>query len=228
MKSPTEYIREAWAIYTKKENFVFFARMMAVLAILSTVIGFISSYFYPADYLKNSDFSNIPMLIGFISITLLAGIIGLWSQTTTYFAILKMGSQEKEVFKLGYKYAGEFLLVSLAIGIIVMFGAVLLVFPAIIFGVWYSFSLWLVLDKDLRLRDSLKQSKALVKGKFWKVLGRSIVFGFFTVIISAILTAIPYAGPLAVTFVAPLFMLPFYLLYKDLSAGSRLDNLGTV
>lgn len=216
LKTPVEYIKEAWGIYTKKENFVFFARVMAVLVIATSSISLISGYFYPSDYLKNFDFTNIPMFVGFIAISLLAIIVGLWSQTTQYFSILKMGEPEKEIFKIGYKKIGRFLLISFVLGIIVLFGIVLLIVPAIIFGTWYSFSTWLVIDKNMGVRESLKTSKQMVKGKFWKVLGRSIVFGLFSFVISVVLSVIPYVGTLAVSFAAPLFLLPFYLMYKDL------------
>lgn len=217
MKSPIEYIKEAWAIYSKKENFIHFARVMAVIVIITTSIGYLTSYYYSVD-----DWQNF----GFIALTLLSIVVGLWSQTTQYFAILKIDESEKEIFKLGYKNIGRFLLIALVIGLIVFIGALLLIIPGIIFGVWFSFTVFLVLDQNMKIKEALKTSKLMVKGKFWKVLGRSLVFGLFTIVISILLTAIPYVGSLVVSFVAPLFMLPFYLLYRDLSAG--LNDLRTV
>lgn len=215
MKTPIEYIKEAWAIYTKKENFLFFARIMAVLVILTTVIG----YFY-----NTPDWQNV----GFIILTVLTIFVGLWSQTTQYFAILKMGSSEKEVFKLGYKNMWRFFLISLVVGLIVLGGTILLVIPGIIFGIWFSFATLLVLDKNMGVREALKTSKLMVNGKFWKVLGRFVVIGLFTFFVSLILMVVPYAGPIATSFLGPLFTLPFYLLYKDLSASGRFDDLRAV
>lgn len=222
LKTPVEYIKEAWSIYTKKENFIFFAKIMAVVTILTFFIGFITGYLFPSTYTQNIDYSNIPLLIGFILVSLLAFIIGLCSQTTTYFSILKLGQSEKEVFKLGFRNIVKFFMVSLVVGLIVVLGLVLLIIPAVIFGVWYSFSVWLVLDKGMKIGEALKQSKAMVKGRFWKVLGRTVTFGLFAFFVSIVVVAIPYAGNLIISFVAPLFMLPFYLLYKDLSASSGL------
>lgn len=220
MKTPIEYIKEAWGIYTKKENFIFFTKIMAVLVIFSSAISFTTGYFYSSDYVNNIDFSNKPMFIGFVAISLIAVIGGLWSQTTTYFSILKMGDSEKEVFKIGYQKIGRFLLISLVIGLIILGGTILLIIPAIIFGIWYSFSTWLVLDKNMGIKEALKQSKLMVKGKFWKILGRSVVFGLFTFIVSVVLSLIPYAGSFLLSFIAPLLLLPFYLLYRDLSVTS--------
>ena len=97
MKGPTTYIKEAWGIYFKKENFIFFAKVMAVVVIASSLIGFVMSYFYPADYLEKGDYSNTSFFIGFIILTVLTALVGLWTQTTTYFAIFKTGNSEKEI-----------------------------------------------------------------------------------------------------------------------------------
>lgn len=211
LKEPIQYIKEAWAIYSKRENFIFFARIMAVVVIVTTSIGYVLSYYYSTD-----DWQNV----GFIVLTLLSIFVGLWSQSAKYLAVIKMGNTEKEIFKLGYKNIWRFFLVSLVVGSIVVLGLVLLIIPAVIFGVWYSFSVWLVLDKGMKIREALKTSKAMVKGKFWKVLGRTVTFGLFAFFVSIVVVAIPYAGNLIISFVAPLFMLPFYLLYKDLSTSS--------
>lgn len=220
MKTPIEYIKEAWKIYKTKENFIFFSKIMTVLVISSLLISTISGYFYPADYLQNADYSNTPIVIGFIVLSLTSAVIGIWSLTTQYYSILKMGSSEKEVFKLGYKNMWRFLLISLVVGLIVLGGAILLIIPAIIFGIWFSFATLLVLDKNMSIKEALRVSKLMVKNKFWKVLGRYFVFGLFSFAISILLTAIPYVGSLLVLFMAPLFILPSYLLYRDLSVNN--------
>lgn len=224
MKSAIEYIKEAWAIYTKKENFIFFARIMAVLVVISSIFSFLTGFLYPADYLKNADFSNIPMLIGFIIISILTAIVGLWSQTTNYMAILKMGNPlaigEKEILIVGFKKIWKYLLITSLTGLIVCGGIILLIIPGIIFAMWYSFATFIVLDKDMKIGEALKLSKSMVTGKFWKILGRSISFGLVSMLVSVILSIIPYIGSLILAFTAPLFLLPFYLLYRDLSTVS--------
>lgn len=221
MKTATEYIKEAWAIYTKKENFIFFARIMAVLSIIAFTIGMVNAYIFPADYLKNGDFSNIPLFVGFVMISIFSIVFGLWSQSTSYFSVIKIGNPpaggEKDIFKIGFKKIGKYLLVTLVLGIIIFFGLILLVIPAIIFGIWYSFTLLLVLDKDMGIGEALKKSKEMVNGKFWKILGRTAIFGLFSILISIVVSIVPFVGEFAVSFLSPLFMLPFYLLYKDLS-----------
>lgn len=220
LKGPIEYIKEAWGIYTKKENFIFFARIMAVVVLVTTSVGYLFSYFFPQQSWGEIQYENPMMIVMFITLTLMSIVLGLWTQTTTYFSILKLGQTEREVFKLGFSNMLKFFAVSFVVGLIVLFGLILLIIPAIIFGIWYSFSVWLVLDRGIRIGEALKQSKAMVRGRFWKIFGRSIVFGLFTLLISVLTSVIPYAGSLIASFVTPLFMLPFFLLYRDLSTNS--------
>lgn len=229
MKGPIEYIKEAFRIYTKKENFIFFAKIMAVLTIISTVISY--SHTYVSQFVLSPEpvrfnFDNIPLTILFVLIALFSFIFYFYSLSTSYVSILNIETNEKGIFQLGYKKMWRLFLISMVIGLIIFGGMVLLIVPAVIFGVWYSFSLFLVMDKTLSIKESLKQSKAMVKGKFWKVLGRNLVFGLFGFLIGFVFGLIPYAGSIIVSFMAPLFILPSYLLYRDLSTG--LDNLGAV
>lgn len=210
LKGPIEYIKEAWRIYSKKENFIFFAKIMAVLTIITTLV------IYPFSYFKN-DNNGLTIFFGVLMLA-----VGFWVKSTTYSAIFNINLSEKEVFKLGFTKMGKFLLIALVVGLIVSLGTILLIVPAIIFGIWYSFSTLLVLDKNMGIKEALKQSKAMVKGRFWKILGRSFVFELFNFLISILLLIIPLAGNLIISFIAPLYMLPFYLLYKDLSTSSRL------
>lgn len=217
MKTPTEYLKESWSIYTKKENFIFFSKVMAVLVIVSTSLSYLIDYFYPVNTWENLDYSNIPNLIGFIVLSFLSVLIGLWVNTTTYISVLSEPTNEvKSILRKGYKYMGKYFFVSMVLGLTALLGMILLIIPAIIFGVWFSFSIFLVLDKKLTIGESFSKSKSMVKGKFFKVFGRSLVFIFMILLVQIILSAIPYVGYLVLGFIAPIFILPFYLLYKDL------------
>ncbi len=215
LKSPTEYIKEAFRIYFKKENFVFFVKIMAVLAIIASLIGYTLSYYEKPVY--------DPFYLLFITLTVIAGV---WMNTIEYYSLLHIGGEVRSVFTAGIRNMFKFFLISLTVGLIIFFGLVLLIIPGIIFAVWYSFAIWLVLDRGLKIGEALRTSKAMVSGRFWKILGRSVVFGLFSLLASIVFGAVPYIGPFVLSLISPLLMLPFYLLYQDISRGG-LDNLGT-
>lgn len=208
MRTPIEYIKESWSIYTQKDNFLYFARIMSVLVILTTLSGYLMVYFFPRNDWYNA---------GFVFLALLSISINLWSNAVKNIAILKIGESELKVFKLGFKKIGTYLLISLIYSLLILSGLILVIIPGIVFGVWFSFSLFLVLDKNMNIKKSLVMSKLMVKNRFWAVLGRFVVFGLFSLVVSILFAIIPNVGELLISFFAPLFVLPFYLLYKDLS-----------
>lgn len=216
MKSPIEYIKQAISIYTQKENFLFFAKIMAVLTIVSTSFGLLMSYVYPVDVFETLDFSNLSYTVGFIVLSLAMSVFGLYVRSTTLLSVLGTGRDTKEIFKLGFKKLWKYLSITVIVGLIVLLGGILLIIPGVIFAVWFAFSVLLVIDKNLSVKEALKQSKFMVMGDFWKVLGRFVVFGLFVIVISLGVGYLPYAGSIIISFLAPLFLLPSYLLYKDL------------
>lgn len=216
MKSPIEYIKQAISIYIQKENFVFFAKIMAVLTIVSTSFGLLMGYIYPVDVFETLDFSNLAYAIGFIVLSIAISIFGIYVRSTTLISVLDTDGQVKEVFGKGYRKMWKYLLVTFVVGLIVVLGGILLIIPGIIFAVRFAFSTLLVIDKGLSVKEALKESKEMVEGDFWKVLGRFVVFGLFGVTVSVAFTYLPYAGSIIISFLAPLFLLPSYLLYKDL------------
>ncbi len=205
LKGPVEYIKEAWGIYTKKENFILFARIMAVLALISGI---------PSQYLRYAGGDLIAVIW-----TVIGMIVSIWVGSIVYTVILNISDISfKDAFILGFKNMWKYTYSTLVPGLIALFGLVILIVPGVIFSVWFAFTLLLVLDKKLGLTEALRASKALVMGRFWKILGRLFVFGIFTFIISLPLIAIPVLGGFLETFLMPLFSLPFYLLYRDLSS----------
>jgi uncharacterized membrane protein len=52
----------------------------------------------------------------------------------------------------------------------------LLVVPGIIFAVYWAFTQQIATLTDKSGRDAMKYSKELVKGRWWKVVGYSLLF----------------------------------------------------
>ncbi len=92
--------------------------------------------------------------------------------------------------------------------------------PGIIFVVWFAFSQFILLEEDnIRTTQVLKKSKKLVDGRFWQIFVRLFVFGIFFSLVTILTVVIPYRiGSIINLFLGPLFILPSYLLYKELSA----------
>ena len=225
MRKPTEYIKESINIFKEKENFIFFAKVMAVLVLVSTSFAYLFSYFFPKDSLdkfSSGDFSNINMLIIYVLLMIASVFISIWWNSSLYSAIVSYEKRDiKAVFVNGYKNMGKYFLVSLLSGLAVFGGFILLIVPGIIFAIWFANSLFFVYDKKLGVIASMKESKRIIKGHAWKYLGTSFVIGMFALIISVAISIIPYLGQFLVSFLTPLFILSYYLIYRDLATVSR-------
>jgi hypothetical protein len=88
MKKPLVYIKEAFKAYTQKENFIFFAKVMAILTIISTGLSYLSAYLYPVNVYEEFDFSNPGQIAGFASISIAMILFGIYTQSTTIAAVL--------------------------------------------------------------------------------------------------------------------------------------------
>lgn len=218
MKNPIEYITQAVKFYFEKGNFIFFAKVMAILTIISTSLGLLSNYLYPVNIYENLDYANFVKAGGFILLSLVMILFGIFTKSTTLESVIKANTDIKAVYKKGWKKMWKYFLASLVLGLIIIGGLILLVVPGIMFAIWFSFTLFLVFDKDLPVKQALKDSKAMVKGRFWKVLGRFIVIGIFGMIVTIVIGSIPSVGSILLNFLAPLLLLPMYFLYKDLLA----------
>lgn len=217
LKNPIEYIKEAVKIYIKKENFLYFAKVMSVLVLASTLLGLLSGYLYPVNVFENLDFSNLLYTGGFILISLVAIVLGVYTKSVTLETVVgNENLKVKPTFIKGWKKTLKYLIATFLVSASVGLGVILLIIPGIIFGVWFSFTLFLVFDKGLTAINAMKQSKVMVKGRFWKILGRLAAFIAVGLVVSIVLSYLPYAGTILVNFLAPLYILPSYLLYKDI------------
>jgi ABC-type Fe3+ transport system permease subunit len=67
------------------------------------------------------------------------------------------------------------LLASILAALIVAGGFLLLIVPGIIFGIWYTFIVPVVLFEKKTGMDALKQSREYARGRWWAIFGRFIL-----------------------------------------------------
>ena len=216
LSSPFDLIRKAVNIFAKKENILFLIKVYIPMAILSLIS--IAQSFLPAS-IKNSNSVGLAVFLVLL-LSLFVGVFVAASGIVALGKVVEGGELSvKKTFKSGWKSYRIFLLLSIALTLIYIFGFVLLIVPGILFVVWFAFSRFMVIEKGLGVKPALLKSKELVKGIYWKILGRLIVFGAFTMVVQMVLSVIPYGlGSTVSSLCGGLYMLPLYLLYKELDA----------
>lgn len=121
-----------------------------------------------------------PFLLGFIAI--IFSIIVRIGYTKIFLRIYD-GETPKFVeifqeYKMFWKYIGVCLLTALT----VLGGLILLIIPGLIWAIRFSFSLVILIDTKTDPITSMKESYAITKDKFWKLLGFWLVLVLFNLI----------------------------------------------
>jgi hypothetical protein len=132
-------------------------------------------------------------------------------------------------YRYGFRRLWSVILVSLLVGLIVAAGFILLIVPGIIFLVFLSVSIPVLVVEGRRGTDAMGRSWNLVKGQFWHVLGVILVAALIVGIVSGLIGAIggnAWVARWIFTAIAQIVTAPFaalvsVLLYLDLRARSE-------
>lgn len=173
---------------------------------------------------------NYPL--GILSLIILIPVViitGVWSQVSLIFAI--KDREEKigivESFKRGWSKLFSFFWVSILFSVIIMGGYLLFIIPGVIFSIWFSFSLYILVSENLKGMNALFRSKQLVSGYWVEVWLRFFLIGLITSIPAIVLYAIlgiiisPDVAEPIIRIISNLFITPFtfafgFLLYENL------------
>ncbi len=99
------------------------------------------------------------------------------------------------LLSLGRKLALPLFLTLLLLGLITGLGYLLLIIPGLIFSVWFTFVVVIMINENVWGLAALKSSRNLVKGRFWKVAGYSglclILTFIYSLVVSLLASIIP-------------------------------------
>ena len=76
------------------------------------------------------------------------------------------------------------IITTIVMGILVGLLTLLFIIPGLIFAIFWIFTIYVILFEDKWLFRAFKGSKEIVRGRWWKVLGFTIVFGVLSFIVS--------------------------------------------
>jgi hypothetical protein len=218
LSSPIKLIEDSFKIFFVKENLLYFGSIYLIL------IPFQIFQYFQGSMLginvENFKFTPMVGVAGGVNLlyffvyllTSIAGIVAVKQ------VITKKPFNFKDTMIFAWKNLWGFSIVSGLVFLATMGGLILLIIPGIIFGIWFSFAKFIFVDKGLGAKASMGMSRGLVKGRFWAILVRFVVFGLFGGIMGVAASSIPYGiGSFVVTLLGALFILPPYLLYRELS-----------
>ncbi len=196
-----EMLAHSWKLFKGNFKLVLFVTLLVYVPI-NIIIEFI-----PFDSLIQKDpIAGIKLYLR--AIQFLESFIGILATLAVAFAIKSRLSGRKVDFKASMKKAVSRWLPAIGTGILMrvfLLGLfLLLIVPGVIYSIYWTFALYAVVLHDKTWKAALDYSKSVVKGRWWKVFGYSLVF----VIISSLVV---------IVFAIPTWFLPDDFLLNILS-----------
>lgn len=196
--APLELIKESLALYKKN-----WQRLWTyVLCIFLTLAAFQAFGFAFVRWIgPMADTAAVNMLLSllFFALIILVALINFWIGLAVIRTVADAYEEKPILAVKDELMAVRFAILpaigaSLLAGLAVFGGMILFIIPGIIFMVWFAFSTYaIILDKHGAM-ESLRMSKALVKGRWWEAFSRmaipALVFIFAAIILQGII-AIP-------------------------------------
>lgn len=208
--SVKDLFKQSFDIYVNK--FWFFVKLMALnsLAFLLLAPAGILMFFI-GDSLGSIITVSIFFALSIVAIILVSTLINVAliisvKERAKNFTLKQVLSESRSIFV-------SYLWVSSLVGLAVLGGLILFIIPGIVFLVWFVFSSYVLIDQGIKSKQSLAESKNLVKDYWWAVFGRLILA---TILITAISWA-PLAGDIfSFFFGVPFGTIYSFLIYEDL------------
>lgn len=224
LSSPIEIIKKSLGMFLDKDNlwrFVWIFIPLLPFSIFSLWQGY---YIEGLAGVDPSIVGSKPFIYGVVTLNLLYVFVYSLASMASVLAVDNVNSGVKESTKTLYLRSwnklGKFILLGLLMLLVGIVGGIFLIIPAVVFWVWFSFAQFEFLLKNVGVISSFGASKKLVSGRFWKVFARLLSFLLFSIITQIALTLIPYLGTIISPMFGALFVLPNYLLYKELEYGT--------
>lgn len=214
LTNPIELTKLAWVDYKKHLRTI--VTILLVPNLLSHFAGQMSGH-----YQVNP--SNVGLLIVIAMI-----VFSIWSQITIFMAVVYPNDKCTfvEWYSKSWKYIWSYCWLLVISGAIIFSGMILFVIPGIIFSIWFSMGIYVLIDLKLKGMDALQASTELVRGHWFAVWWRIVVAGLISVtasIMVSILVSIlqlPYesaiSGVIIATFVTPFVYIYTFKLYNEL------------
>jgi hypothetical protein len=221
LSSPFRLISKSVKIFFAKEYFWKFVLISLPLIPFHIFFYFRSSFLNSIMGLFNSTYLtwiNALIYVLYFTVGILLAMSGIKAVKSV---VMQNSLNLKSVFSFALKNFWKFMLLNIIIFVIFYGGLILLIIPGLIFLVWFAFSTYIFVDKEIGIKKSILESRRIVKGRFWQVAWRLLVIEGVWGILSVLLRFIPYEiGNYIMTLISKMISIPIFLLYKELSDNS--------
>lgn len=195
LTTASEIIKNSWETYSNNwKKLLPYVVLMFITSATLTIIGFAGLKIESLVINKNVVLLN-NLLVAALDVAIL--LFTLW----TTVALLKNLRQIienkgmlgiKESYFQTSKYLWPVIWTSILVFLAVMLGFFLLLVPALIFAIWFTYVFYIIVFEDKKGVSALKESKSMVTGRWWKtfwlLLAPAFFFGIIIVVIQMVIS----------------------------------------
>lgn len=184
----TDLISRSWENFRRNgSQYAEFVVWIVVLTLVQWTLDVSLKAIIADKYLRLSVYimASVPAGLGF------AGVAAAMIDYTAR-SVQKRKASVRDSIHAGFHKLLPFVWVSILLSAAVGLGFLLFVIPALIFYVWYKFSTYAMVVEDARGFGALGASKAVVDGRWWAVMWRTVVPVVFFSMAASFVTAIVY------------------------------------
>lgn len=211
-------LRDAWSLYMHKLGI--FVGIMVLPALVTLLFGIFTggALISFGAFVEGGWFA--PLIAAGVAVFLILLIAQTWAQAALLYAIKDSndGAGIVEAYGRAVRKLPSYWWISILVGLITMGGFLLFIIPGILFAVWFSLALFILIAEDVRGMDALLKSREYVRGMWWPVAWRFIFISILSIIVYLVLGfAFSFLGdPLgseAANLVAGLLWTPLLITY---------------
>ncbi len=185
-----EVFGKSWKEYRDnfKAIFVLFAVFLLIPSLIVLVIDFIflsssnsfaGMFFEFGKSVSSLSFGKLEFYYMFkmLLLGLAVFFLSLFAQASLFGASVKDGKYAfKNLLDLGSKNYGRFLIFMVVSSTLLFLLFLLFIIPGIIFLVYWIFGVYIFLEGKGNVWDSLRKSREIVRGRWWRVFGYGLLF----------------------------------------------------
>jgi len=162
----------------------------------------------------NFDVSSVPgvawlVVLFVLIIVVLVVLMILLNISYIHIAFLDKEKSFREVLGVAKKFFWKYLWLVIIMGLLLILLFILLIIPGVIFMIYWIFASYILMNEKKGAWESLKRSKQIVKGRWWRTFGFMILIALVAIVVSLVAGFIPFIGG----FVSTLILSPFITIF---------------
>lgn len=185
-----DLLKQSWNIY--KANFKIFVKLVALSIAFLLLVVLCGAVLLAL--LAQGGFSLVLIIVAIVSVIIIM-VTQVWVQISLLLAVKSiLAGEETSSARVLLSKAKPFILPFVVLSLITMFitlgGYMLFVIPGVLFAIWFSFSMFVLVEEKWRGMEALLASRDYIKGYVLKVFVRWLLFGIIAWLITSLVPII--------------------------------------